>query len=192
MVRDFNIAKSDKDIGFYAGFLGSAFMVGRFLTSVQWGMAADKYGRKPIMCIGVISVIIFHTMFGVSTTFWMALISRFLLGTFNGMSGTVKAYASEICSEKHQAISVSIVGTVWGLGLIIGPAMGGYFSQPAIKYPNLFPPGSLFDRYAYLLPSLLVVVVAFPTLYVTFYLPVSCHYLCILLQILFEARDGYS
>jgi MFS family permease len=33
-------------------------MVGRFLTSVQWGMAADKYGRKPIMCIGVISVFV--------------------------------------------------------------------------------------------------------------------------------------
>jgi MFS family permease len=35
-------------------------MVGRFLTSVQWGMAADKYGRKPIMCIGVISVSVLH------------------------------------------------------------------------------------------------------------------------------------
>jgi MFS family permease len=35
-------------------------MVGRFLTSVQWGMAADKYGRKPIMCIGVISVFVLH------------------------------------------------------------------------------------------------------------------------------------
>jgi MFS family permease len=41
-------------------FSGSAFMVGRFLTSVQWGMAADKYGRKPIMCIGVISVFVLH------------------------------------------------------------------------------------------------------------------------------------
>ncbi|KAG0575900.1 hypothetical protein KC19_5G038800 [Ceratodon purpureus] len=175
MVRDFNVAKSEKDIGFYAGYIGSAFMVGRFLTSVHWGMAADKYGRVPVMCIGVISVIVFHTMFGVSTTFWMALISRFLLGSFNGMLGTVKAYAAEVCSERHQAISVSIVGTVWGLGLIIGPAMGGYFSQPAIKYPNLFPPGSLFDRYAYLLPSLLVVAIAFPTLYITLHLPETLH-----------------
>lgn len=107
--------------------------------------------------------IVFHTLFGASTTFWMGLISRFLLGSFNGMLGTVKvgtfngydrrnknvsrrivfpdtiypgtcqpnvsrashlfeipcwnlsfsvvwqAYASEVCSERHQAISVSIV-----------------------------------------------------------------------------------
>ncbi|XP_024398714.1 protein ZINC INDUCED FACILITATOR-LIKE 1 isoform X2 [Physcomitrium patens] len=175
MVRDFNIAKSDKDIGFYAGYVGSSFMVGRFLTSVQWGMVADKYGRVPVMIIGCITVIVFHTLFGASTNFWMAVLARFFLGGLNGMLGTIKAYASEVCSEKHQAISVSIVGTVWGLGLIIGPAMGGYLSQPAIKYPNLFPPGSLFDRYAYLLPSLCVTVISIPTLCITFYLPETIH-----------------
>lgn len=37
---------------------GSAFMIGRFLTSVQWGMAADKYGRKPVMIAGVFSVLV--------------------------------------------------------------------------------------------------------------------------------------
>jgi MFS family permease len=35
---------------------GSAFMVGRFSTAVFWGMAADKYGRKPVIIIGVGSV----------------------------------------------------------------------------------------------------------------------------------------
>lgn len=150
-------------------------MVGRFLTSVQWGMASDRYGRKPVMITGVISVIVFHTLFGASTTFWMGLISRFLLGSFNGMLGTVKAYASEVCSERHQAISVSIVGTVWGLGLIIGPAMGGYLSQPAMKYPEWFGPGSLFDRYPYLLPSLAVTAISIPTLWITFYLPETLH-----------------
>jgi len=175
MVRDFHIAKTEKDIGYYAGYIGSAFMFGRFLTSIQWGMAADKYGRVPVMVIGVISVIIFHTMFGVSTTFWMALLSRFLLGSCNGMIGTIKAYAFEICNERQQATSVSLVSFVWGLGLIIGPAMGGYFSQPATKYPSLFPHGSLFDRYAYLLPSLLVTVIAIPTLFSTFYLPETLH-----------------
>jgi MFS family permease len=175
MVKDFKIAEDDKDIGFYAGYIGSAFMFGRFLTSVHWGMAADKYGRVPVMICGVISVLIFHTWFGASTTFWIALLSRFLLGSCNGMLGSVKAYASEVCSEKYQATSVSIVGTMWGLGLIIGPAMGGYFSQPAIKYPNVFPHGSLFDRYPYLLPSLLVTAVAFPTLFLTLTLPETLH-----------------
>jgi MFS family permease len=41
---------------FLVGFAGAAFMVGRAMTAVLWGIAADKYGRKPVMLIGLISV----------------------------------------------------------------------------------------------------------------------------------------
>ncbi|TYI26363.1 hypothetical protein ES332_A05G109600v1 [Gossypium tomentosum] len=41
MIRDFHIAKREEDIGFYAGFVGSSFMVGRALTSLFWGVVAD-------------------------------------------------------------------------------------------------------------------------------------------------------
>ncbi|GAB2275039.1 Probable peptide/nitrate transporter At3g43790 [Dionaea muscipula] len=56
MIRDFGIAKQVEDIGFYAGFVGSSFMVGRALTSIGWGVAADRYGRQPIILIGTLSV----------------------------------------------------------------------------------------------------------------------------------------
>ncbi|CAK9238048.1 unnamed protein product [Sphagnum troendelagicum] len=55
-VHDFHIAKSDKDLGLYVGAIGSAFMVVRVATAVSWGIAADKYGRKPILLISLISV----------------------------------------------------------------------------------------------------------------------------------------
>ncbi|CAK9217602.1 unnamed protein product [Sphagnum troendelagicum] len=175
MVEDMKIAKSQEDIGFYVGFLGSAFMVGRCMTSVIWGFLADKYGRKPIIIIGILSVIIFGTGFGFSTNFWVGLLMRFLLGSFNGILGTTKAYASEICNEKHQALGISVVGTCWGLGLIIGPAMGGYLSQPAIKYPDLFPKGSLYDMFPYLLPSVCTSVFAVAVLIASFQLPETLH-----------------
>uniref|UniRef100_A0A175YJ19 Major facilitator superfamily (MFS) profile domain-containing protein n=1 Tax=Daucus carota subsp. sativus TaxID=79200 RepID=A0A175YJ19_DAUCS len=47
MVQDFNIADQDEDISYYAGFVGSSFMLGRALTSVFWGKVADLYGRRP-------------------------------------------------------------------------------------------------------------------------------------------------
>lgn len=129
MVRDFGIAKSETRIGSYAGYIGSALMFGRFLTSTLWGMLADRYGRKPVMVFGTATILVFNTVFGFSTNFWMALISRFLLGFFNGMLGSVRAYASEICSREYQALGLSMVGTMWGVGLIIGPAIGGYLAQ---------------------------------------------------------------
>ncbi|KAJ7521466.1 hypothetical protein O6H91_19G056000 [Diphasiastrum complanatum] len=174
MVRDFHVAKSEQDIGYFAGVIGSSFMIGRFFTGIYWGVLADKYGRKPVIFAGVLSVIVFNTFFGLSSGFWMAVVTRFLLGSFNGMLGTVKAYASEICSEEHQALGVSVVSTTWAFGLIIGPALGGYLSQPAKKYPNIFK-STLFDRFPYLLPCLCITIFAILALAITFDLPETLH-----------------
>ncbi|EFJ07381.1 hypothetical protein SELMODRAFT_186199 [Selaginella moellendorffii] len=197
MIEDLHVAKRKEDIGYYAGWIGSSLMIGRMLTGVLWGVIADRYGRRKVMVCGILSVVVFNTLFGLSTSLWMALLTRFLLGGFNGMLGTVKAYASEICSEQHQTISMSMVSTMWGFGLIIGPAMGGYLAQatdfsnfsssviscefffsslqPAIKYPNIFKSGSLFARFPYLLQALGVLVFALIALVMCFYLPETLH-----------------
>lgn len=99
-------------------------MLGRALTSIFWGMVADKYGRKPVIVISILSVyvpcilrtlwmkfstfshylpalftdygviffyrIIFNALFGLSTSFWMAITTRALLGFFSGLLGPIK------------------------------------------------------------------------------------------------------
>jgi len=91
MIRDLHVAKRTEDIGFYAGFVGASFMLGRCLTSTVWGIAADRIGRKPIVMFGIFSVVIFNTLFGLSTSYWMAIATRFLLGALNGLLGPIKA-----------------------------------------------------------------------------------------------------
>ncbi|EFH49898.1 hypothetical protein ARALYDRAFT_909349 [Arabidopsis lyrata subsp. lyrata] len=57
-----------------------SFMLGRALTSVSWGIVSDRYGRKPIIIVGTVSIV----------NFWMAIAMRFLLGSFNCLLGTMK------------------------------------------------------------------------------------------------------
>ncbi|XP_056165991.1 probable peptide/nitrate transporter At3g43790 isoform X6 [Syzygium oleosum] len=175
MIRDFHIAKREEDIGFYAGFVGSSFMVGRALTSVFWGVLADRYGRKPVILIGTFSVVVLNTLFGLSTSFWMALCTRFLLGCFNSLLGTIRAYASEVSTEEHHALTLSVVSTSRGMGLIIGPAIGGFFAQPAEKYPGLFSQSSIFGRYPYFLPCLLISIYAAGVFISCWWLPETLH-----------------
>ncbi|XP_077241543.1 protein ZINC INDUCED FACILITATOR-LIKE 1-like isoform X2 [Tasmannia lanceolata] len=174
-VRDFHVAKRVEDIGFYAGFVGCSFMIGRALTSVFWGVIADRYGRKPVIMIGTISVVLFNTLFGLSTSFWMALSTRFLLGSCNGLLGPIKAYASEVTRPEYQALGLSVVSTSWGIGLIIGPALGGFLAQPAVKYPSIFSENSLFGRFPYFLPCLCISLVAFGVAIAIFWLPETLH-----------------
>lgn len=175
MVRDFQIAEREEDIGYYAGYVGSSFMLGRAFTSVFWGLVADRYGRKPVIILGTTSVVIFNALFGLSVNFWMAVITRFLLGSLNGLLGPIKAYACEIFREEHQALGLSTVSTAWGIGLIIGPALGGLLAQPAEKYPNIFSSESLFGKFPYFLPCLFISLFAFGVTIATFWLPETLH-----------------
>ncbi|KAF5187305.1 Zinc induced facilitator-like 1-like [Thalictrum thalictroides] len=175
MIRDTHIAKREEDIGYYAGFVGSAFMFGRASTSVLWGMIADRYGRKPVMIFGTMAVFLFNTLFGFSTSFWMAVTTRFLLGSLNGAHGPIKAYASEVSRPEHQALALSLVSVAWGIGLIIGPAIGGFLAMPAEKYPDLISKDSLFGRFPYLLPCLCISMLGLVVCVVCFWLPESLH-----------------
>ncbi|XP_034207824.1 protein ZINC INDUCED FACILITATOR 1-like [Prunus dulcis] len=175
MIRDLHIAKREEDIGYYAGYVGASFMIGRVLTSIFWGVVADRYGRKPVIIIGIAAVVIFNTLFGLSVNFWMAISTRFLLGCLNGLLGPIKAYASEAFREEHQALGMSTVSVAWGIGLIIGPALGGFLAQPADKYPNIFSQNSIFGRFPYFLPCLCISVFAFGVCIASFWLPETLH-----------------
>ncbi|XP_072987419.1 probable peptide/nitrate transporter At3g43790 isoform X1 [Typha latifolia] len=175
MIRDLHIAKQEEDIGFYAGFVGSAYMFGRALSSVFWGMVADKYGRKPVIVISILSVIIFNSLFGLSTSYWMAITTRALLGFLCGILGPIKAYASEVCRKEHQALGLSLVSSSRGIGLIVGPAIGGFLAQPAEKYPDLFSEKSLFGRFPYFLPCLCISIFAVGAFIACFWLPETLH-----------------
>ncbi|KAK6934035.1 Major facilitator superfamily, partial [Dillenia turbinata] len=164
MIRDFNIVEREEDIGYYAGYVGSALMFGRALTSVFWGIVADRYGRKPVIVIGISTVVIFNTLFGLSTSFWMALSMRFLLGILNGLLGPMKAYASEIFRQEYQALGLSTISTAWGIGLIIGPALGGFLAQ--VPHFYVFP---------YFLPCFCISLFAVGVMIMTIWLPETLH-----------------
>ncbi|GFP93947.1 protein zinc induced facilitator-like 1 [Phtheirospermum japonicum] len=157
MIRDFHIAEQEEDIGYYAGFIGSSYMLGRALTSVVWGAIADKYGRKPCQLLDGHNDEVSPWKFE-----WFTRAN-------NG------AYACETVREEYQSLGLSAVSTAWGIGLIVGPALGGYLSQPAEKFPGIFASDSLFGRFPYLLPCLVISLYAAFVTVACFWIPETLH-----------------
>ncbi|GJW30204.1 zinc induced facilitator-like 1-like protein isoform X1 [Tanacetum coccineum] len=173
MVRDFNIAEKEEDISYYAGFVGLLAPLLKLSFSYNINVAFFR--------------VIFNTLFGFSVNYWMAIITRFLLGFLNGLLGPIKAYASELFREEHSCLwVVMVISTSWGIGLIIGPALGGFLAQcltfsvifekkPAEKFPGLVSSESLFGRFPYLLPCLVISIFALFVTIAAFWLPETLH-----------------
>nr|CAB3472869.1 unnamed protein product [Digitaria exilis] len=176
MIRDLKIAKQEQDIGFYAGFVGASYFLARTFSSVPWGIFADMYGRKPCIVISILAVIVFNTLFGLSTSYWMAIVTRGLLGLLCGILGPIKAYATEVCRKEHQALGISLVTSSRAIALVVGPAIGGFLAQPAEKYPNLFSKESIFGRFPYFLPSFVISILAAGSCIACIWLPETLHF----------------
>eukprot|EP01137_Pigoraptor_chileana_P005423 Opistho-2@48465 len=172
MIMDFGIVKTKSEAGYYAGLVASSLFFGRAIGSYPWGWVADTWGRRPVMIISLLGLVVFTLMFGFSYNLAWAIAARFLTGVINGLIGACKAIISEISDETNQAQGMSIVGTAWGIGLIMGPAVGGILSEPALKHPHIFSANSLFGKFPYLLPCLFSVGLSLIALVlVVLYLP---------------------
>eukprot|EP00752_Nemacystus_decipiens_P011400 g10125.t2 len=161
MVQQLGVAGDKDEAGYYAGYLSSAFMVGRFMSSYFWGRFADRYGRLPVMYLGLCSIATFSIGFGLSTKFWWAVTCRFLLGAMNGLIAIGKCMISEVCGKEHETVGMSFVTACWSIGMVFGPALGGLLAETTDK--------GLLGRFPYLLPNLVGAGLALCGLPMTFF-----------------------
>ncbi|KAJ3234076.1 hypothetical protein HDU78_006042 [Chytriomyces hyalinus] len=154
MVRDFGLA-SDKEVGYYVGFIASSFSLAQFLTSLLWGWLSDRIGRRPVLLIGLLGNAISLILFGQSHTLQMAIFSRMLCGILNGNVGIAKCVIGEVTDETNQSLGFSLIGIMWSLGTIFGPIVGGCLSEPVKQFPGWFGGCPFLKANPYFLPCFL-------------------------------------
>ncbi|OAA81664.1 Major facilitator superfamily domain, general substrate transporter [Akanthomyces lecanii RCEF 1005] len=157
MIRGFGVAEND--IATWAGLTSAAFSLAQSVTAVPWGRAADRYGRKPVLVVGLLSTMVCFIIWGLSTSLPMAITVRAIQGGGNGNVGIIRTMVAEMVPERElQPRAFSIMPLVWSLGSVVGPAFGGFFAKPAEQYPDLFGDISFFKTFPYALPNLLATV----------------------------------
>lgn len=155
MVEGFNITTDKTQISMYAGLVTSAFTIAEFSSGIVWGKLSDRIGRKPVLIAGLAGTGLSMLIFGFAPSFPVALLARALGGLLNGNIGVLQTTVAELVTVKeHQPRAYTFMPTVWCIGSILGPMLGGALARPHISYPVLFPAGSIFEKFPYLLPNL--------------------------------------
>jgi MFS family permease len=94
MVEDLRGTKIDAS--FYSGLLVSAYAVAEAITAMGWGALSDKYGRKPIVLIGLGGVALSCLFLGFAQNYWIALLARFVGGLLNGNVSVMQTMVAEM------------------------------------------------------------------------------------------------
>ena len=161
MVDSFPIVTDPSQVGYYAGIIASTFSFAEFSTAYFYGKLSDIFGRRMVFFVGSIGTGFFFPLFGMSKTFISALIFRFICGSFNGNLGAIKACIADLTDNTNRTQGFAISSVCWGLGSLLGPAVGGFLVAPADKYPDVFDQDGLFGQFPFLLPCLAVSFVCF-------------------------------
>lgn len=84
MVEDLVPGLPEEDVGYYAGVLAASFQAAQCCTSVAWGRASDKVGRKPALLVGLVGSIAALLVVGFAPSYGIAVLGRVLAGGLNG------------------------------------------------------------------------------------------------------------
>lgn len=143
---------------------------------MYWGGLSDRIGRKPVLLLGCVGTMFSMIMVGFADKLWIAIVGRCIGGLLNGNIGVIQTMVGELVSKpEHEPKAYSIMPFVWSIGTIIGPAIGGTFADPHDSFPDLFPKGSLFERFPYLLPNLICASLLFVSIILGYFLLEETH-----------------
>ena len=112
----------------FGGVLGSLYAILQFFFAPVWGRLSDKFGRRPVLLFTVAGTCVGYALWVFAGSFWILVLSRVLGGVASGNLSVATASIADVTSRESRSKGMALVGVAFGLGFILGPALGGWAS----------------------------------------------------------------
>jgi len=119
----------------YGAWLLSAYAVTQFLFAPVIGNLSDKYGRRPVLLCSLIGFGIDYLFLALAPSYGWLFIGRIIAGITGASFTTASAYIADVSTAETRAKNFGMIGAAFGLGFIIGPALGGLLAGWGIRAP---------------------------------------------------------
>ena len=128
--------------------LMASYSLMQLIFSPILGRISDIYGRKKILILCLIGSAISYFLLYFATSFGLVLFARSIAGLFASTTAIANAYVTETTSSANRSKGMGLIGAAFGLGLVFGPVIGGYFG------------GGDIDNINYKMPFIFAIIVA--------------------------------
>lgn len=121
--------------------LVASFSAMQFIAVPLWGRFSDRFGRRPFIVAGLFASAVSYLIFGLAQSLAMLFVSRIAAGAAGGTISVAQAYVADTTEARDRAHGMGMLGAAAGLGVLIGPAIGGYFSAWGYGVPGYIAAG---------------------------------------------------
>lgn len=119
----------------FYGVFAALYAVMQFLFSPLLGNLSDRFGRRPVLLLSLVGAGLAYLGMGWAPSLVWLFVARALGGITGASIGTATAYLADVSPPEKRAQSFALVGVAFGLGFILGPAMGGILGQYQLTLP---------------------------------------------------------
>ncbi|MBV9130764.1 MAG: MFS transporter [Verrucomicrobia bacterium] len=120
------------------GILLASYSFMQFLASPVLGWFSDRYGRKPVLLCSLIGSATGYILMASAISLAMLFLARILAGVAGASVGTASAYIADITAPENRSKRMGLIGAAFGIGFVLGPAIGGILSQWSVVAPFWF------------------------------------------------------
>jgi DHA1 family tetracycline resistance protein-like MFS transporter len=117
------------------GYFGFAWATMQFIFSPILGAWSDRFGRRPVILISCFGLSIDYVFMAVAPSLRWLLVGRIVSGITTSNVSTAFAYVTDVTKPEERAKPFGLISAAFGLGFVIGPAVGGWLGNMNLRFP---------------------------------------------------------
>jgi len=137
------------DAAYIGGWMFAAFSVAQFAFSPLMGNLSDRFGRRPLLLLAIFGLGLDFLFSAVAPTLFWLFVGRVLAGVCGSSYVIANAYIADVTAPEDRARAFGLVGAAFGVGFVLGPAIGGMLGELGPRVPFYVAAGISLLNFAY-------------------------------------------
>jgi MFS transporter, DHA1 family, tetracycline resistance protein len=117
------------------GYFGLAWATMQFIFSPLLGAWSDRFGRRPVILISCFGLSIDYVFMALAPSLRWLFVGRLISGITTSNVATAFAYVTDVTKPAERAKPFGMISAAFGLGFVIGPAVGGWLGNRNLRFP---------------------------------------------------------